>query len=411
MHCNNAVGKTIEIIMRVEKVKVRDISSQVRGVSYSPKDVSETLQRDYFPVLRANNITENGLYFEDLVYINKKNVSENQLLQNGDIVIAASSGSKHIVGKAAIFENNWTGSFGAFCKVIRPSNKVFSKYLGYYFQSDEYRKKISHLSAGANINNIRTGDIDNLELFLPSLSVQKRIVVILEQADVLRKKDQQLLTQYDALLQSIFYDMFGDPVTNEKEWEIKLLISCVEMKGGGTPNTSNEGYYNGHIPWVSPKDMKMRFVNDSIDKITEVAIKESSTKLIEANSVLLVVRSGILKNSLPIAINTVPVAINQDMKALKCLAGVNPVFLMFQLESLASQILQTVRGTTADNISSDVLKKVEIILPPVKSQKQFSDIALNIELQKQKVRQQLKQSEALFQTLLQKAFNGDLIKE
>ena len=85
--------------------------------------------------------------------------------------------------------------------------------------------------------------------------------------------------------------------------------------GGGTPLKSHPEYFTGSIPWVSPKDMKSLVINDSIDHITEEAIAHSTTNLVPTNSVLMVIRSGILKHTLPVAVNSLPVTINQDMKA------------------------------------------------------------------------------------------------
>lgn len=155
---------------------------------------------------------------------------------------------------------------------------------------------------------------------------------------------------------------------------------------------------------ISPKDMKSRFISTSIDKITEKAIKESSTKLIEPNNVLLVVRSGILKKTLPIGINILPVAINQDMKALKCKDFIDPFFLAFQLEAMTPKILQNVRGTTADNISSDVLKAIQIIVPPLPLQQRFAFLVSDAEVLRQKQQQSERELEYLFQSLLQQYF-------
>src|SRR5690606_1494317 len=105
----------------------------------------------------------------------------------------------------------------------RPKDNINRKYLNFYFQSSKYRSVISQLSSGANINNIRNEHIDNLEIPLPPLPVQQRIADMLDKADALRRKDQELLKKYDELAQAIFIEMFGDPVKNEKGWSKDLL--------------------------------------------------------------------------------------------------------------------------------------------------------------------------------------------
>jgi type I restriction enzyme, S subunit len=388
--------------------EVGEISTQIRGITYSQGDAIHSFQEDYVPILRANNITEEGLNFDDLIYVPKKIIKDYQLLRMGDVLIAASSGSKHIVGKAALVKSDICSSFGAFCKVLRPNKNIDFGYFSYYFQTPDYRKRISELSAGANINNLKNENLNKLKIPLPPLETQKKITAILDKADELRQNDKKILAKYDQLAQSVFLEMFGDPVLNSKNWQSEKLINMVTMKGGGTPSKRVPEYFTGSIPWVSPKDMKFDFITTSIDKITEEAIQNSSTCLIEPDSVLLVIRSGILKNYFPIAINKVPVTINQDMKALKCKDDLNPYFLMFQLRNQSGQILQTVRGTTADNISSNVIKEINLILPPIVLQNRFSEIIKHIEIQKQLAQQSIQKSEDLFQSLLQRAFRGEL---
>lgn len=207
--------------MKWEKVLVKNIAEQIRGVSYKPTDVSDKSADGFTPIFRANNITSDGLNTDDLVYVKSDRVSKKQMLKSGDILIAASSGSKSVVGKAVSITHDAEAAFGAFCKVIRPhAEKINPRYLGHFFQSPGYRRRISELAEGANINNIRNEDIDNLEAPLPPLHIQEQIADTLDKADALRRKDQELLQKYDELAQSIFYDMFGDPVRNEKGWDI-----------------------------------------------------------------------------------------------------------------------------------------------------------------------------------------------
>ncbi len=407
--------------MSWEKVRIGEVSSQIRGVSYTPNDVSDIQQDNYLPILRANNITEFGLYYDDLVFVNKKNVSDIQLLKKGDIVIVASSGSKHIVGKAAMFENNWKGSFGAFCKVIRPSNQVFAKYIGYYFQSETYRKKISNLSAGANINNIRNSDLDELEILLPPLLTQQKIAAILDKADELRKKDQQLLAQYDALLQSIFYDMFGDPVRNEKGWEMKTIEQIVKkgkhsIKRGPFGGALKKEIFvgNGYLVYEQFHALNNDF------SFGRYFIEEKKYKELEAFDVqpgdIIISCSGIYLGKLAIVpIGAKPGIINQALLKLSLDNKLyrNEFFLeVFGHENFKQKYFPSERGVAIPNFPPmSVFKEFKFIAPPITLQNKFAAIAQNIQQQKQQVKQQIEQSENLFQSLLQRAFKGELIKE
>jgi len=132
-------------------------------------------------VLRATNIQDARLVLEsDLVYVTASNVSPDQRLRAGDIVIATSSGSKHLVGKSALLHGDWDGSFGAFCAGIRPKANIDPRYLAYFLQSPRYWKEIGKKAIGVNINNLRRGDLETLLLPLPSVAEQREIVAEVE---------------------------------------------------------------------------------------------------------------------------------------------------------------------------------------------------------------------------------------
>ena len=103
-----------------QQVVISDVAELVRGVTYSKEDSRATPAGGFSPVLRATNIQNSRLVLDaDLVYVRSDNVSPTQRLLAGDIVMATSSGSKHLVGKSALMRTDWVGSFGAFCAVLR----------------------------------------------------------------------------------------------------------------------------------------------------------------------------------------------------------------------------------------------------------------------------------------------------
>lgn len=148
--------------------------TQIRGVSYKPSDLHDSLNENSIILLRANNIDEGKINFEDVVYVDKSKVSETQILRENDILICASSGSKNLVGKAASFNGDIECTFGAFCKVIRPRN-ILGSYLSAFFQSKYYRFHISQFANGANINNIKNEHINSFSIPERTLEEQKEI--------------------------------------------------------------------------------------------------------------------------------------------------------------------------------------------------------------------------------------------
>lgn len=212
-------------------VKIGEICEQINGVSYKPADVYDSLTEKATILLRANNIFEDKLNYDELVFVDKKRISENQYMKKGDILICASSGSKHLVGKAACLTEDKDLTFGAFCKVLRPKT-VNPEYIKHYFFSPSYRTEISRLSEGANINNIKAADLDNLKISLPSESIQNKIAKRLDKCVKIINNQKKALEKYDILIKSRFIEMFGDPKINSLKLPTKKFIEIVKLQRG-----------------------------------------------------------------------------------------------------------------------------------------------------------------------------------
>jgi type I restriction enzyme S subunit len=157
-----------------------------------------------------------------------------------------------------------------------------------------------------------------------------------------------------------------------EHWELWKLKQIINFFGGGTPSRDNPEYWNGDIPWVSPKDMKVERINSSEEYITAAGLKNSSSSLIPAGQVLMVVRSGILKHTIPVAINEVPVTLNQDMKALNFIDGLclNTFFLRW-VQGLNDLLLLAwaKQGATVESIEHTYLEETVISLPSIPEQR------------------------------------------
>ncbi|WP_022836396.1 restriction endonuclease subunit S [Salisaeta longa] len=156
-----------------------------------------------------------------------------------------------------------------------------------------------------------------------------------------------------------------------EHWETIRLKFQSAFKGGGTPSKDNKEYWSGDIPWVSPKDMKADRITDTQDHITPEAVKESSTSLVEPGSVLIVVRSGILKHTIPVAINSVQVALNQDLKAMTPAEDLDSAFLAYLIRGKNDVLLLewTNSGTTVESLEQDRIANTEVPVPPLPEQR------------------------------------------
>lgn len=283
------------------------------------------------------------------------------------------------------------------------SDKIYNRYLYYYLKyKTDY---LNSLGRGATFKEISKSIVENIEIPLPPLDEQRKIAAMLDKVSDLIAKHRQQLDKLDELVKSRFIEMFGDPLGNSKEWPcVSVSNVCRSILGGGTPAKGQQEYFTGTIPWVTPKDMKSSTISDSIDHITEEAIAHSSTNLVPENSVLMVIRSGILKHTLPVAINRVPVTINQDMKAFVPNEIIKATFMMYFFKMIEQDVLSGVRSVTADNIDFKAFSKRMIIVPPLELQQQFAAFVEQTDKSKLAIKQSLEKLETLKKSLLQKYF-------
>lgn len=203
--------------------KVESISEYLRGITYKKENASDKELNGMFPILRANNIKDDKINFDELIFVNKNLINSNQILRKNDILFAMSSGSIHLVGKSAFINDDLQFSFGAFCGVLRPNTYINAKYLSFYFSSLGFKNYIASVAKGSNINNLKKEHLLNIQLPLPPLPEQRTIVKKLESlfsslnagvAD-LKKAQQQLKIYRQAVLKKAFEGEFTE------EWRSK----------------------------------------------------------------------------------------------------------------------------------------------------------------------------------------------
>lgn len=383
-------------------VKLGTLIDQIRGVSYKPNDVSGVIDESHSAILRAHNIQDDGLNFEDLVYIDKKKIKNQQYLKKGDIVICASSGSKHLVGKAAQVSCDIQIAFGAFCKVVR-TEKIHSPYLGNFFRGKHYRRIISDLSAGANINNLRSEHIDNLMIPLPPLETQKQIAKTLDTTAELLAMRKQQFAELDNLIKSTFYDMFGDPVTNEKGWESKKLNTLVSKLGDGlhgTPEYSADGEYY----FINGNNLNDGTISVS-NKTKKVAAAEFDKYKKELNSnTMLVSINGTIGN---VAFyNKEKIVLGKSACYFNVLDFVNKKYLYYILKSdyFFRYASDNATGSTIKNVSLKSMREFPVPYPPIQLQTQFVNIVTKIEEQKALVKKAIDETQYLLDSLMSQYF-------
>ena len=201
-------------------------------------------------------------------------------------------------------------------------------------------------------------------------------------------------------------------------WALTTYEQIGKWSGGGTPSKQIGSYWiGGEIPWISPKDMKSLIIYDSEDRITDDAIKSSSAKLIPSDSLLFVVRSGILRRTLPVALTRIDAAVNQDLKALTPSDHIFADYLLYHALAFNNEIRRSCSkdGTTVESIEFFALKEYPIPLAPLPEQHRIvariEELFSRLDAGVEALRRAKAQLQRYRQSVLQAAVEGRLTVE
>jgi len=397
-----------------------EVAKLIRGVSYDKQNAFNDPAEGLLPILRATNI-QNGLVLEEFVYVPEKIVKEEQLIKEGDIILAMSSGSKELVGKAAQAKQDYEIAFGTFCGLIRPNEKINKKFFGYYFQTREYRNYVSSISKGIGINNLRRNHIEDLSFPLCSPEEQIGIVSKIEELfSELDKGIEELKTaqqQLKVYRQAVLKWAFESDLENKEKMFLSDVTEKIQIGPFGT-QLHKEDYVEGGIPLINP----MHIQNGMIVPNLSYSIKEDKRDslpnyILEQDDVIMGRRGEMGRCGL----------VTEKEHGWFCGTGslyarpnkkfVNSKFLyhLLQSETTKKYLEENAGGTTMANLNLKIVRNIPLHLPTVEEQQQIvqeieSRLSVCDKIE-ETITNSLKQSEALRQSILKKAFEGRLVKK
>jgi len=330
-----------------------------------------------------------------------------QLVREGDVLVATVRPNLNGVAFVHDEHDGMTASTG-FCVLRANLEKLAPRFLFHWVRTVEFVQRMVAVATGANYPAVSDAKVKASAIPLPPLAEQKRIAGILDAADALRAKRRESLAQLDALLQSTFLDMFGDPVANPMGWEVKALADFCKTGTGGTPSRKEmKRYYeDGTIPWVKSGELRELVITETGEHVTETALQETSVKLVPKHALLLALygatvgRLGIL--GIEATTNQAVCHIIPDMQAA------NLTYMFHALSNQVSYLVGRGVGGAQPNISQGIVKALDIPLPPLDLQKRFAAIVDSVERQKATQRAHLDELDTLFASLQSRAFRGDL---
>ena len=321
-------------------------------------------------------------------------------IRYGDVLFAGSGETIDEIGKSAANLIRGTACCGGDVIIFRPSIDADARFLGYATDCPPSARQKACIGRGFTVMHIYSSDLKYMTVAIPPLPEQAAIVCFLDHADrrirrYIRAK-QKLIALLEEQKQAIIHQVVtgqidvrtgGEPYGEYKasgvewldkvpaQWEVKKLHQCGTIIGGMTPSMENRRFWDGSIPWVTPKDMKRDAIDDSGVKVTEGALHETSLRLIDPPAVLMVVRGMILARRVPIAWIKSPVTINQDMKALLPGAVINAEFLARMLDSAQEAFVPLIdqAGHGTCRLPTERWRSLAVAIPPADEQRLIVD--------------------------------------
>lgn len=349
--------------------------------------------------LSPSNIVDDKLNLDKCQYISwfKYDESPEIMIFEGDIIYAKTAS----IGKVALVKDLPEKA------TINPQFVVFKNikcnrsFLYYAVRSHGFKEQVSLITNGVAIPTVSQSNLEKLHIKLPSVSEQQRIVDELDLLTGIIDKKNAQLRDLDALAQSIFYEMFGDPIANDKGWECCALKDVATIVGGSTPKTNIEEYWGGSNYWVTPAELHgERYYGATERTISDLAVKSTNLTLLPTGTVLLSSRAPIGK----VAITTVPMYCNQGFKNVICSDRINNEYICQALRGKTEYLQALGTGATFKEISKKTTENIKIAIPPLALQKKFAAKVQMIEQQKKVVAQSLVDAQALFDSKMSHYF-------
>ncbi len=370
-------------------------------------------------VIRTTNFTNVGVVdFNDVVIRNiDKTKVEKKRLSFGDIIIEKSGGTdKNPVGRVVFCDDRIKDDVylcNNFTTIFRVKESfVKSKYLFYYLFYNYHRGGMSkYYNKTTGIQNLKIDSlIRTLKIPVLPILIQQKIVQVLDDAQSLIDKRKEQIKLLDKLTESIFYEMFGDPVKNEKGWGVFEIGDCFDVKTGKTPSRKKIKYWrNPTVNWVKTAEIINGIIYSTEEKISREAVNDLKLPVFKKGTILIAMYGQGATRGRVSKIN-IETTTNQACAGLINIKKnrINEEYV-FRILLLSYENLRMLgRGGNQPNLNLDIIKKFKIPIPPLPLQNEFASKVEAIEKQKQLLQDSLKLMEDNYNNLMQRAFKGEL---
>ena len=357
--------------MKWEKVKLGDIATCIQPGPFGSQLHNSDYSKEGTPIIMPKDIVGGAIVHSGLLKVSEEHVkrlSRHQVYE-GNLMVAR----KGDVRKCAYItanENGWMT--GSDClKVVLDESKCYPKFIYYQLRSEHIGRWLEKVSIGATMPSLNTGLLSGIEMVLPPIEIQKQIAGILSAYDDLIENNQKQIKLLEEAAQRLYKEWFVDLNFPGHEntkivdgvpegWNICPFSSKVDIMSGGTPKTSIPDYYNGRIPFYTPKDSDGAFFAYKTQmNITEGGLKNCNSRLYPPKTVIITARGTVGKTT----ILAVPMAMNQSCYALKMKENDAPYYLFFALNNEIKALQTMANGGVFNTIIGKTFDSINIQIP------------------------------------------------
>lgn len=329
-----------------------------------------------------------------------KNAPKSVICKKDDILMTRTGNTGKVVTNVeGVFHNN-------FFKIAYPKN-IDKDFLVNFLNLVQTQNFILRLAGTSTIPDLNHSDFYKIKLIYPDLTEQQKIASFLTSVDKKIEQLQQkktLLEQYKkGIMQQIFSQKlrFKDNDGNAySDWDVKVFKNICNIVGGGTPDTSNDDYWNGGIQWFTPTEIKQDVVSKSIRTISEVGLQKSSAKVLPVGTILMTTRATIGE----VAIALEECSTNQGFQSLIVNEDIDNIFIFNWIKMNKNELMKRANGSTFSEISKTEIEKIKITLPSKKEQSKIANFLSTIDKKILLVNNQLENTQQFKKGLLQQMF-------
>ncbi|WP_147282134.1 restriction endonuclease subunit S [Serratia marcescens] len=361
-------------------VKLGDVLSIIRGVTFKPNDQVEPLSEGSTIVMRTKNVQRGGLDISDLIAIPDSFIKRDEQYLRSEDMLISSANSWELVGKISFIDKLPARSTaGGFISIIRAKKeKVIPKYLYYWLTLEHTQVIIRNCGQKTtNISNLNLERFKELFIPLPSLYDQRRIVAILDKAANIRQKREQAIKLADDFLRATFLAMFGDPVENPKRWDVASLLEYGSFKNG---MNFTKGESGSVLKCLGVGNFKSLATITCMDNIGEIELNTlpSDDYLLKDGDIVFVRSNGnkaLVGRCLTIYPNKEKVTFSGfciRYRIEKSAITAEYLNFLFRTPSMKRQMLSGGQGANIQNISQGTLSALRIPVPPLDKQLAFA---------------------------------------